>query len=81
VVITVAFNKYKDSGIKARRWYLEQGLEDISPDCPELIRTTKRYRYKEETQKEEVVKEDDHPVDAATAFYASRRTSLVEKGG
>lgn len=74
-VIGVPFGKFKDNAIVARRWYLEQDLEDISPDCPELIRTTKRYRYKEDS--EDVVKEDDHPVDAATCFYASRRAAVV----
>ena len=73
-IVRVPFGKYKDSGIKVRRWYLEQGLEAMG-DVPELIRTTKRYRYKEGS--EDVVKEDDHPVDAATAFYASRRGALV----
>lgn len=66
----------KDAGIKTRRWYLEQDLEDIAPDCSELIRTTKRYRYKENS--EDVLKEDDHPVDAVTAFYASRRSTVVD---
>lgn len=74
-VLKIPFAKYKDSAIVARRWYLEQGLESMSPSVPELIRTTKRYHYKEGT--EDVAKEDDHPVDAATAFYASRRAALV----
>ena len=74
-VVKVPFGKYKAQGITTRRWYLEQGMETISGECPELIRTTKRYHYKEGT--EDVVKEDDHPVDAATAFYASRRKRLV----
>jgi hypothetical protein len=71
VVVKVPFGKFKEAGITTRRWYLEQGLESMSPRCPELIRTTKQYRYKEGS--EDVKKEDDHPVDAATAFYASRR--------
>ncbi len=74
VVQPVPFGKFKESGIKVRRWYLEQGLESMG-DVPELIRTTKRYRYKEGT--EDVVKVDDHPVDAATAFYASRRGTVA----
>ena len=45
--------------------------------CPNSSRTTKRYRYKEGT--EDPMKEDDHPVDAATAFYASRRGRIVEE--
>ena len=48
----------------------------MSAGAPELIRTTKRYRYKEGTGPR---KEDDHPVDAATAFYASRRGRIVEE--
>ena len=78
VVVPVPFGKFKVGGIKARRWYLEQGLEDLGARCPELIRTTKRYRYKEGS--EDVEKVDDHPVDAATAFYASRRGVAVTGG-
>jgi hypothetical protein len=74
-VVAVPFGKWKDTGIKTRRWFLENGLEDLSPACPQLIRSTKRYHYKEGT--EDVVKEDDHPVDAATAFYSSRSGALV----
>lgn len=66
----------KDAGIKTRRWYLENDLEAMSETVPELIRTTKRYHYKEGS--EDVEKGDDHPVDAATAFYASRRHAVVE---
>src|SRR5215203_520547 len=66
----------KDGGIKTRRWFLENDLETMSKDVPELIPTTKRYRYKEGTEDPEKV--DDHPVDAATAFYASRRSAIVE---
>lgn len=73
-IVRVPFGKFKDSGIKVRRWYLENDLEAMG-EVPELRRTTKRYRYKEGT--EDVLKEDDHPVDAATAFYASRRGALV----
>jgi hypothetical protein len=76
VLVPVPFGKFKDGGIKARRWYLEQGLEAMDPKAvPELLRTTKRYRYKEGT--DDVVKEDDHPVDASIAFYASRRGVVV----
>jgi hypothetical protein len=75
VVIRVPFSKFKETGIKVRRWFLEQDLEAMSPECTELIRTSKKYRYKENG--EDVIKDDDHPVDAATAFYASRRGALV----
>lgn len=67
----------KDGGIKARRWFLENDLETMGPEVPELIRTTKRYHYKEGT--EDVEKKDDHHVDAVTAFYASRRSAIVEE--
>ena len=83
-VIAVPFGKKlrsgetaKDAGIKTRRWYLENDLEAMSKDVPELIRTTKRYHFKEGT--EDVEKVDDHPVDAATCFYASRRYRVVEE--
>jgi hypothetical protein len=75
VLVPVPFGKFKEAGIKTRRWYLENGLESMNKDVPELIRTTKKYRYKEGT--EDVLKEDDHPVDAATAFYASRSGRMV----
>jgi hypothetical protein len=74
VVQPVPFGKFKDVGIKTRRWYLENGLESLG-DVPGLIRDSKRYRYKEGA--DDVVKENDHTVDAATAFYASRRGALV----
>lgn len=79
-VVQVRFNKWKDTGIKTRRWYLEQGLERIGPKCSELARTSKRYHYKEAKdgkQTEDVDKVDDHHVDAATAFYASRRGVVI----
>jgi hypothetical protein len=75
-LVAVPFGKFKEGGIKTRRWFLENDLETMGPNVPELIRTTKRYRYKEDS--EDVIKEDDHPVDAATAFYASRRSRIVE---
>jgi hypothetical protein len=74
-VVGVPFSQYKDSGIKTRRWYIEQGLESIGPECKELARSTKSYRYKEDTEIPEKV--DDHHVDAATAFYSSRRYVVV----
>jgi len=64
----------KRSGITTREWYLEHDLEDITPACPTLIRDTKKYRYKEDS--EDVEKVDDHSVDAATCFFASRRGVL-----
>ena len=76
-LVGVPFGKFKETGIKVRRWYLENDLETMGAEVPELIRTTKRYKYKEGT--EDPMKEDDHPVDAATAFYASRRGRIVEE--
>lgn len=67
----------KDAGIKARRWYLENDLESLGPEVMELIRTTRGYHYKENS--EDVAKVDDHQVDAATAFYASRRNKVTEE--
>lgn len=72
----VSFAKYKHVGIHTRRWYLERGREAIGPRCARLAEDTKQYRYRE--GKDEVVKEDDHTVDAATAFYASRSRRLVQ---
>ncbi len=69
----VPFGRFKEAGIATRRWYLENGLESLG--TPKLGRDTKRYRYKE--GREEVEKVDDHTVDAATAFYASRRRVLM----
>jgi len=75
-VVPVPFGKYKQAGIQARRYFLENGRESISPKCPSLGRDTKRYRYAEnktdKTLKEDVVKKDDHSVDASIAFYATR---------
>jgi hypothetical protein len=68
MLIRVPFNKYKQAGIEARRWYLERGRESISPECPTLAHDTRRYHYKED--KDDVEKEDDHTVDACTAVYA-----------
>jgi hypothetical protein len=74
----VPFGKWKDAGIQVRRYYLEQGMEAIGPKCRELLANTKRYRYQE--NRDEVVKEDDHTVDAATAFYATRLKALGRRG-
>lgn len=68
----VPFNKFKTTGITARRWHLERGREAISHNCRVLFRDTKRYRYKEDAAKEDVIKEDDHTVDATIALYATR---------
>jgi hypothetical protein len=75
----VPFGKFKESAIETRRYYLERGLEVLGRDCPVLIKHSKKYRYKE--GKEEVEKKDDHAVDAATAFYASRRGVLIADKG
>ncbi|PLS84878.1 MAG: hypothetical protein CYG60_15580 [Actinobacteria bacterium] len=76
-LLRVPFGKYKSVGIQARRWYLENDLESIDAKaCPELTRDSKRYRYKEGST-EDVVKEHDHSVDAATAFYATRAKRMV----
>lgn len=72
----VPFSKFKEAGISARRWYLESGMEAISQSCSHLGQDTKRYRYQE--NKEDVVKENDHTVDAATAFYATRSGRMVK---
>ncbi len=68
----VPFGKFKTTGIAVRRWYLQYGREAVG--TPQLAQDSKRYRYKED--KEEPEKGDDHTVDAATAFYASRRRVL-----
>jgi hypothetical protein len=74
-VLPVPFGKYKEAAINTRRWYLEQGLEAITERAPKLAAETKRYRYKEES--EDILKEDDHGVDAATAFYATRADRMM----
>lgn len=71
----VPFSKFKTAGISTRRWYLENGLEAIGSDCKRLADETKRYRYKEGSDMPE--KGNDHGVDAATAFYATRAKSLL----
>jgi hypothetical protein len=71
----VPFNKYKETGITARRWFLENKREMITPACKQLAIDTKRYRYKEGQDgviKDDVEKRDDHTVDACTAFFATR---------
>jgi hypothetical protein len=76
-VVAVPFGQYKDRGIKTRRWYLESGLEVLSPECPTLISETKKYHFREGT--EDVEKTDDHTCDAATAFYSSRLGAMLEE--
>lgn len=76
VVQPVPFGKYKEAGIMARRYYLEKGRESIDAKaCPHLARDSKRYHYKEGS--DDVVKEEDHTVDAGTCFYASKAGVLV----
>lgn len=70
----VPFNVYKSVGIDVRRYYLENQLEDISPRCGSLLTDSKRYHY--DVSGEKPAKGDDHTVDAATAFYASREDLL-----
>lgn len=74
-VVPVSFGKWKHIGINTRRWYLENDLEAISSNCPQLIRDSEQYHYKEGS--EDVVKEADHTVDAGTCFYSSRATKLI----
>jgi protoporphyrinogen oxidase len=66
----VPFNIYKDVGIQTRRYFLENMLENVRPHCSGLIADSKRYHY--DATGEKPAKGDDHTVDAATAFYASR---------
>lgn len=71
----VPFGRWKDTGIDTRRWYLERGMEAIGTKCKTFTGDSKRYRYDERGEK--VVKEADHTVDAATAFYATRAGRMV----
>lgn len=74
-VVPVPFNKFKDAGIIARRWFLENGRELLGPRMKQTVADTKAYHYAETAsgvRKDEVEKIDDHTVDAATAFYATR---------
>lgn len=74
-VLPVAFGKYKQAGINTRRWYLEADSENIGSKCQKLAAETKRYKYKENS--EDVIKKDDHGVDACTAFYATRAGRMM----
>lgn len=75
VIQPVPFNRYKGVGIQARRWYLQNGMEAMSPKCNGLISDTRNYHYKDGT--EDVVKESDHTIDACTAWYATRARKLI----
>lgn len=71
----IPFGQFKAAAISARRWYLENGLESIGPQCKVLGQETKRYRYKEGT--EDPIKKDDHGIDGTLAFYATRADRMV----
>jgi hypothetical protein len=71
----VPFNKFKTRGIEVRRYYLERGLEAMSTSCHQLAHDTRIYHYKEDS--EDVEKVDDHTVDAATAYYATREMGRI----
>lgn len=70
----VPFNVFKKVGIQTRAYYLERGREILTPACPMLRSDSKAYHYDEAGEKP--AKGDDHTVDAATAFYASRASAL-----
>ena len=79
-VVPVPFNKFKTTGIIARRWFLERGREYLGPRMKQTIADSKRYRYQETkdgVRKDEVEKMNDHTCDAATAFYASRFGKVI----
>jgi len=66
----VPFATFKKLGIQTRNFYLEQGREVLTSGCPGLRIDSKSYHY--DPSGEKPAKGDDHTVDAATAFYASR---------
>ncbi len=66
----VPFATFKKLGIQTRNFYLEQGREILTSGCPGLRVDSKSYHY--DPTGEKPAKGDDHTVDAATAFYASR---------
>jgi hypothetical protein len=70
----VPFNAYKMIGVRARAVYIMQGRETITPNCPALYRDSRAYKIDPVTDKP--AKGNDHTVDAATAFYASRMDVL-----
>jgi hypothetical protein len=70
----VPFATFKKLGIQTRAFYLEQGREILTKACPGLKIDSKSYHYDDSGEKP--AKGDDHTVDAATAFYASRSDVL-----
>ncbi len=66
----VPFATFKKMGIQTRSYYLEQGREVLTTGCPGLRVDSKSYHY--DPTGEKPAKGNDHTVDAATAFYASR---------
>lgn len=83
VVQPVPFNAYKRAGILARSYYLERGMEVITPLCSQLKADSMAYHYDKDRSGSQLndlkpAKGNDHTVDAATAFYASRASDLGE---
>jgi len=76
VIVPVPFNAYKRPGIMTRNFFLEQGREVLTASCPQLYADSKAYHYDKTGEMPEKV--NDHTVDAATAFYASRAWQLGE---
>jgi len=72
----VAFGAYKRAGIMARNWHLENGREVLGPHCTQLLADSKSYHYADD---DKPAKGNDHTVDAATAFYASRAHVLGDE--
>ncbi len=70
----VPFSTYKKVGIQSRAYFLERGREILTPSCPGLRVDSKSYHY--EPDGEKPAKGNDHSVDAATAYYASRSDVL-----
>ncbi len=70
----VSFSTYKKLGIQVRNYYLENGREILTNGCPRLRVDSKAYHYEEDGERP--AKGNDHTVDAATAFYASRGDAL-----
>lgn len=72
----VPFAVWKKPGIQTRHLYLERGREILAPTVHQLIVDTKAYKW--DPTGEKPLKGNDHSVDAATAFYASRSDALGE---
>lgn len=70
----VPFNVYKRPAIVTRSWFLEQEREVLTDGCPQLIVDSKAYHY--DKSGDRPAKGNDHTVDAATCFYASRASSI-----